>query len=147
MTILATLLIASSGVAYGLTAYNSSADTTPTSGEKVPQSTEDDEVAPQPEPVNLNPIEQEPVVSPEDLPAESIKDYRLITENEQYKIRQLNDEYVITLYPIINRPDQSNSYTSQLKEYKANALNYLSSKGVDTNSARIIYEPDEATNL
>lgn len=74
-------------------------------------------------------------------------DYVLITENETYKIRKLDQEYHITLYAIINRPDQSDMYRDQLRQYKKDALDYLTKQGVDINTARIKYEPEEATNL
>lgn len=74
-------------------------------------------------------------------------DYVLVTENETYKIRKLDKEYYVTLYAIINRPDQSEMYRDQLRQYKKDALDYLTKQGVDINTARIKYEPEEATNL
>ena len=84
---------------------------------------------------------------PTNVPEGAVKNYELITENETYKIRKLGDEYTITLYAIINRPDQSSQYRDQIREYKQNALDYLKKQGVDVDSARIQYEPEEATNL
>lgn len=84
---------------------------------------------------------------PTNVPEDAIKNYELITENETYKIRKLGEEYTITLYAIINNPDQSSQYRDQLKEYKGNALDYLSRQGVNVNSTRIQYEPEEAANL
>lgn len=84
---------------------------------------------------------------PKNVPEGAIKNYELITENETFKIRKLGDDYTITLYAIINRPDQSSQYRDQLKEYKQNALDYLNQQGVDVNTARIKYEPEEATDL
>lgn len=84
---------------------------------------------------------------PESVPKESIKNYELITENEQFKIRKLDGEYTITLYAIINRPEQYDQYKDQLREYKQKALEYLQNDGVDTNSVKIIYEPEEASDL
>lgn len=80
-------------------------------------------------------------------PSTDIQDYKLITENEKFKIRQLNNDYTITLYPIINNPDQYAMYQSQLKQYKDEALQYLKKQGVDTSKVKIIYEPEEATDL
>lgn len=87
------------------------------------------------------------VTVPTDVPSESIRNYELITENEQYKIRYNGSSYLITLYAIINNPDQYDNYRDQLREYKQNALNYLKNKGVDVNKASINYEPKEATDL
>lgn len=87
------------------------------------------------------------IVVPKNVPESAIKDYELVTENETFKIRKLDAEYTITLYAIINSPDQSSQYRDQLKEYKQNALDYLSTKGVNTNTAKIKYEPEEATSL
>lgn len=86
---------------------------------------------------------------PNTVPKDSIKNYTLLTENEQYKIRQDPESkaYVITLYAIINRPEQYDAYKEQLREFKQNALKYLSDQGINTNSSQIIYEPEEATQL
>lgn len=84
---------------------------------------------------------------PTNVDSSQIKNYQLITENEQYKIRLLDSTYTITLYAIINRPDQYDSYQDQLREYKQNALNYLKKSGVDVTKVKIIYEPKEAENL
>jgi cytoskeletal protein RodZ len=86
---------------------------------------------------------------PQDLPKDSIKNYDLVTENEEYKIRRLagTNEYTITLYAIINRPDQYSTYKDQLREYKQNALDYLKKTGVDINRIKITYEPSETTDL
>lgn len=86
---------------------------------------------------------------PADLPEDAIKDYILVTENEQYKIRRSpgTDNYIVTLYAIINRPDQYDMYQDQLREYKQAALDYLRSTGVNVEKVNITYEPQEATNL
>lgn len=84
---------------------------------------------------------------PTNVDPSAIKNYTLITENEQFKIRELDGNYVITLYAIVNRPDQADWYRDQLREYKQNALDYLKQQGVDTAKVKITYEPEEATNL
>lgn len=86
---------------------------------------------------------------PEDLPKDSVKDYVLITEDERFKIRRApgSDNYIITLYAIINNPQQYDLYKDQLREYKNEALNYLKKTGVPTEKANITYEPQEATDL
>lgn len=84
---------------------------------------------------------------PTNIEPESIKDYELITENEQYKIRKLDNKYTITLYAIINNPNQRSAYLDQLREYKQNALDYLQKQDINTSNADIIYEPHEATSL
>ncbi|HEX8762453.1 MAG TPA: hypothetical protein VF733_01720 [Candidatus Saccharimonadales bacterium] len=86
---------------------------------------------------------------PENLPKDSVKNYVLVTENDEFKIRRLegSNKYTITLYAIINNPSQYDMYRDQLKEYKQKALDYLKNKGIDVNSLEITYEPDEAKNL
>lgn len=86
---------------------------------------------------------------PDNVPKDAIKNYELLAENEQYKIRRDRESgsYLITLYAIINRPDQYDMYKEQLGEYKRNALQFLKDRGVDTTKAEIKYEPDEAENL
>lgn len=86
---------------------------------------------------------------PDNVPKDAIKNYELITENEEYKIRRDRESgsYLITLYAIINRPDQYDMYTAQLGEYKQKALQYLRDAGVDVKKAEITYEPAEATDL
>lgn len=86
---------------------------------------------------------------PDNVPKDAIKNYELITENELFKIRKdrESESYLITLYAIINRPDQYDLYRDQLSEYKNKALQYLREQGVDTQKAEIEYEPKEASNL
>ena len=86
---------------------------------------------------------------PAGVPQDAIKDYVLITENEQFKIRKdrQSQDYIITLYAIINRPDQYNDYRAQLKEFKQNALAVLTADGIDIKKVTIIYEPEEAKDL
>lgn len=83
---------------------------------------------------------------PNNVPSGSIKDYRLITDNSEYKIRELNGAYTITLYAIINNPSQADSYHQQLHDYKQAALNYLTEHGVNVNKVSITYDPPEAAN-
>lgn len=87
------------------------------------------------------------VTVPKDVSPNSIRNYELITENEQYKIRYNGSTYLITLYAIINNPSQYESYKNQLREYKQKALDYLTSKGIDVNKVPIEYEPKEAAQL
>lgn len=91
--------------------------------------------------------ENEEITVPDNVDPSSIKNYTLITENETYKIRELDSEYYITLYAIINHPNQSDMYQDQLRMYKQDALNYLNSQGIDTANKTIHYEPAEAANL
>lgn len=97
----------------------------------------------------LEDIKDEGVEVPEDLDPSLIKDYQLVTENEQFKIRKDKNsgDYLITLYAIINRPGQADLYNEQLKEYKQNALQYLKNNGVNTSEASIEYEPSKAADL
>ena len=87
------------------------------------------------------------ITVPDNVDPSSIKNYRLVTENETYKILELSGEYYVTLYPIINRPDQSNTYQDQLKEYKQSAIDYLKKSNINIQKTKIYYEPSEATDL
>lgn len=104
-------------------------------------------VTPETTPTHDASSEGSDITIPKDVPSSSIRNYELITENEQYKIRYNGDSYLITLYAIINRPDQYSYYQDQLREYKQNALNYLKSKNIDVNKVKINYEPKEAEDL
>lgn len=61
------------------------------------------------------------------------------------KIRKRNNDYYVTLYAIINRPDQSDMYRDQLAQYKKSALKYLDDNNVNVNAVKIHYEPSEET--
>lgn len=71
----------------------------------------------------------------------------VIVENDHYKIKKTGNDYVITLYAIINKPEQYDEYVSQLKAYKAEALDYLTKNNINTGSNPVIYEPSEAQNI
>lgn len=93
---------------------------------------------------------QEPQPQPDPkYPSSEPASYTTLAENEQYAIKKVKDSetYLVTLYAIINRPDQYEMYQQQLKEYKINALNHLQSKGVNTGEVTIEYEPEEAASL
>ncbi len=102
---------------------------------------------------NQSPEETEasetPDTSKPEQPETPVKEYELITENEKYKIRREPDSnnYTITLYAIINRPEQHDQYHEQLREYKQEALQYLQSNGVDASKLDITYDPAEAKDL
>ena len=68
-------------------------------------------------------------------------------ETLNYKIKKTSEGYTITLYAILNKPEQYDEYISQLKQYKTEALNYLQSQNVNISNVNIIYEPNEANNL
>ena len=55
--------------------------------------------------------------------------------------------YKITLYAIINRPDQYPAYIAKLKQDKIEALQYIKDQHTDPVSLTIQYLPPEATNL
>lgn len=84
---------------------------------------------------------------PESVNPSDVRSYNLVTENERYKIRELDGNYVITLYAIVNRPEQSDTYYDQLREYKYDALKYLEQHSVDPTKVKITYEPDNAKDL
>lgn len=82
-------------------------------------------------------------------PAGSIKNYTLVTSNPDYEIQQLpnTNQYLITLYPIVNNPSEYSTYNDQLKQFKQEALQYLTGKGINVNNLEITYDPSAATNL
>lgn len=84
---------------------------------------------------------------PNNVAPSSVQNYELITENENYKIRRLDGTYTITLYAIVNGPNQSPTYTEQLITYKHAALNYMTSHGINVNKENIVYDPAEAAQL
>lgn len=84
---------------------------------------------------------------PDNVDLDNIKSYSTLTENEKFKVRKLEKDYVVTLYPIVNNSSQYETYTDQLKEYKQQALNYMSSQNIDIRKVKITYEPAEAANL
>jgi hypothetical protein len=55
--------------------------------------------------------------------------------------------YQITLYAILNRPSQYDSYIAQLKQFKQEALSYISQHGGNPSNLSIVYIPDTATSL
>ncbi len=81
---------------------------------------------------------------PDNVPAGSIKNYTLITENENYMIQELDGAYKITLYPIINNPSESASYQQELHDYKQAALQYMTQHGINVKKVSITYDPPEA---
>ena len=105
----------------------------------VPQQTTD------PDTIPTAPSTTEPDTTTESTP----RNYELITEDERFAIRHQSGttRYLITLYPIINRPEQHDQYHEQLREYKQAALDYLKAQGVDPATLDITYEPAEAKDL
>lgn len=83
---------------------------------------------------------------PNSVPQGAVQNYELITENDTFKIRKLQDTYTITIYAIINNPSQNATYHQQLHDYKQAALTYLTQHGVDVNKVSIVYDPPEAAN-
>lgn len=86
---------------------------------------------------------------PKNVPKDSIKNYQLLKETDHFKIRydKASNYYIITLYAIINRPDQYDQYKSQLRDYKHEALDYMKQQHININKATIRYDPKEATDL
>jgi type II secretory pathway component PulL len=66
-----------------------------------------------------------------------------------YSFNQTKKEYdyQVTLFAIINRPSEYDSYIAQLKQYKEEALSYIRSKGADPSKLNIEYLPPAAKNL
>jgi len=68
--------------------------------------------------------------------------------NAHYKISQLNaSTYDITLYAISNSPSQYNEYIAQLKQYKQEALAYLTNRYGDISKFAINWDPPNAKTL
>lgn len=91
--------------------------------------------------------EDQEITVPDNVDPSSIKNYTLITENETFKIRELEGEYYITLYAVINRPDQADMYRDQLSQYKQDALSYLRTHNINPDQVNLHYEPAEAASL
>ena len=70
---------------------------------------------------------------------------KLPHENLHYKIDYSISsgrlEFTITLYAIINRPSQHDQYVQQLHQYKSEALDYLTSNGINPQNYKISYIP------
>lgn len=76
----------------------------------------------------------------------------LPVENLHYKIDYSVDDnnnakLTITLYPIINGPQDKSRYTQQLKDYKQEALDYLKKKKVNLDQFKIEYSPSAADTI
>lgn len=69
-------------------------------------------------------------------------------KNEHYKIEQLSqNHYSITLYPIVNHPDQQTEYDAALKQYKQEVLTYLKNRYGDTSTFTFDWNPDHAKDV
>lgn len=53
----------------------------------------------------------------------------------------------VSLFAVLNRPDQRQSYLDDLKQYKQEALDYIKSTGEDPAKYTIEYNPPEAASL
>jgi hypothetical protein len=80
------------------------------------------------------------------------KNYPIISqlpyENEHFKIDYSfssdgKPNFTITLYGILNKPDQYPEYLRQLKQYKQEALAYLSKNKVAPSDYKITYLPND----
>lgn len=67
---------------------------------------------------------------------------------EHYKISQIDSTtYSIALYAINNTPAQYDEYMSQLKQYKKEALSYLSTRYGSVSGFKFIWSPPNAEGL
>lgn len=76
------------------------------------------------------------------LPKETLDyriDYTQAGDNNQYV-------YTITLYAVINGPQDRPQYEQELKQYKQEALDYIKSQNIDPSTLTINYVPSEAAN-
>lgn len=142
LPILIALLILTIGVVSFIAYEYSKGDSQPvgTNKKESPGGKDSSDISPEPSQTPSVPL-------PESVDPSDVKPYRVVTENETYKIRELDGRYTITLYAIVNRPDQSDAYYDQLREYKKAALSYLENHSVDTKKINITYEPNEAKDL
>jgi len=90
------------------------------------------------------PIEQTVVVPELELPEGG----GIPVDTNHFKIEEVkSDTYLITLYAIINSPSQYQEYQQQLRDYKAEALEYLENNNIDADTITINYSPEEAADL
>jgi len=69
-------------------------------------------------------------------------------ETNHYRIDESSENtYEVTLFAIINRPEQYQEYLDQLKQFKDEALQYMQQNGVNISEASITYIPNEANDL
>lgn len=71
----------------------------------------------------------------------------LPTQNSHFKIDYSASEsgavsFQVVLYPIINRPSDYAQYQAQGQQYKQEALQFLTDRGVDTNKESISFTPN-----
>jgi hypothetical protein len=126
---------------YWLYQNRQQANTTPTQNSQTPENN-----TPTSEPTRNAESEGSNFPVPKTTPKDAVKNYTLVTENEEYKIRRdENGDYLITLYPIVG--SAYGSYQDQLREYKQHALDYLKTQNIDVTKVEITYEPAEAANL
>ena len=76
---------------------------------------------------------------------------RLPVNNSHYKIDYSIDDnehisFIITLYAIINNPNQYDEYKAQLLSYKSEAVQFLKKNGIDTAKVTITYSPEIPNN-
>ncbi len=69
-------------------------------------------------------------------------------ENSRFKIDysvtdSLTLRYIVTLYPIINGPQDYERYKQQIKLYKQESIKYLEDNGVNIKKSDIVFIPDE----
>lgn len=87
------------------------------------------------------------VSTPTPAPNPGINDTYPIT-NSHYRISQINNTtYTIDLYAINNGPSQYNEYEQQLKDYKREAISYLTSRYGDISQFNISWSPPNAGDL
>jgi len=144
ITILVVLI--GGGITYAITQKNSPQNT-PEATKPVSKSAQSDDTPTDPEDANPKHNDVATENLPDTVDKDKVKAYVTLVENEKYKIRKLDNKYVVTLYAIINNPSQYDAYQEQLRTYKKEALEYLTRNNVNTNTADITYEPQEATNL
>lgn len=82
----------------------------------------------------------------------NLSDFEKLTQFLPYSNLHLKIEYVvvgkeptikITLYAIINRPDQLENYKKQLKQYGQEALDWIKSKDIDSEKLSIKWLPSD----
>lgn len=126
-------LLVAGGAAYALTRPRSNSQSIPTIQDSPAQTT----------PTDASPNTTEPSQS-NNSPA-SVEFSKLLPyDSDHFGIQKTQAGFEVSLYAILNNPSQYDAYIAQLKQYKQEALAYITSKGFDPATLPLTYSPEEA---
>lgn len=74
------------------------------------------------------------------LPYETLQ-YKVDYELSQQAGGKTEVTITVTLYAILNRPEQRPAYEAQLREYKQKALQWIQEQGVDISTYKVVFNP------